>query len=124
MRENLPFTPEEARISYQTLQARAVAKEGPIDMVALAMRSSVAAEFEEIFEGINRSSVLLLPATMPLLALLPREEGGGQLLVHVCASAATLRWLKGSGFASGAHGTLPDLLLMRFSPRRRPRPLA
>jgi hypothetical protein len=98
MRENLPFAPEEARISYQTTKTWEVvkegeievAKEGEIEVAAVAMRSSVAAEFEEIFESINRSSALILPSTMALLALLPREEGAGQLLVHVCANAATL----------------------------------
>ncbi|HXJ93479.1 MAG TPA: hypothetical protein VMT20_11425 [Terriglobia bacterium] len=90
MRENLPFGPEEARISYQTAKSVEVGKEGEIEVAAVAMRSSVAAEFEEIFESINRSSALILPSTMALLALLPREEAGGQLLVHVCANAATL----------------------------------
>jgi hypothetical protein len=90
MRENLPFGPEEARISYQTAKAMEVAKEGEIEVAAVAMRSSVAAEFEEIFESINRSSALILPSTMALLALLPRDEAVGQLLVHVCTNAATL----------------------------------
>jgi hypothetical protein len=89
MRENLPFGPEEARISYQTAKTMEVAREGEIEVAAVAMRSSVAAEFEEIFESINRSSALLLPSTMALLALLP-QEAGGQLLVHVCTNAATL----------------------------------
>jgi hypothetical protein len=95
MRENLPFAPEEARISYQTTQAKEGSKGGPIEVVALAMRSSVAREFEEVFEGIDRSSALVLPATMALLALLPREDDGGQLLVHVCANAATLAVVEG-----------------------------
>lgn len=90
MRENLPFAPEEARISYQTMKTMEVGKEGEMEVAAVAMRSSVAAEFEEIFESINRSSALILPSTMALLALLPQEEAGGQLLVHVCTNAATL----------------------------------
>jgi hypothetical protein len=90
MRENLPFGPEEARISYQTAKLTEVAKEGDIEVAAVAMRSSVAAEFEEIFESINRSSALILPSTMALFAMLPREEAGGQLLIHVCTNAATL----------------------------------
>jgi hypothetical protein len=95
MRENLPFAPEEARISYQAAQAAETSDKGSIEVVALAIRSSVATEFEEIFESINRSSVLVLPATMPLLALLPREENGGQLLVHICANAATVAVVEG-----------------------------
>jgi len=95
MRENLPFPPEESRISYQTTRAGAAAKDAVIDMIALAIRSSVAVEFEELFEGINRSSVMVLPATMPLLALVPRQEGAGQLLVHVYANAATLAVVEG-----------------------------
>lgn len=95
MRENLPFAPEEARISYQTTLAGGDSKEGPIEVVALAIRSAVAAEFEEILEGVNRSGALVLPATMALLPLLPREVDGGQLLVHVCANAATLAVVEG-----------------------------
>jgi hypothetical protein len=95
MRENLPFAPEEARISYQTAPAKERSGDGQIEVTALAIRSSVAIEFERVFEGINRSSALVLPATMALLPLLPRDENGGQLLVHVCGSAATLAVVDG-----------------------------
>jgi len=95
MRENLPFAPEEARISYQTSPAKAGSSDGQIEVVALAIRSSVAVELEHVFEGINRSSSLVLPATIALLPLLPREEQGGQLLVHACASATTLAVVEG-----------------------------
>ena len=95
MRENLPFAPEEARISYQTTLAGERSGGSQIDVAAVAIRSSVAMEFEEIFEGINRSTALILPATVALLALLPQEEASGQLLVHVCANAATLAVVEG-----------------------------
>lgn len=95
MRENLPFAPEEARIGYQTAHLTESAQSGLIEVVAVAIRSSVAAEFEEIFEAMSRSNALILPATMALLALLPRDEACGQLLVHVCAHAATLAVVEG-----------------------------
>jgi hypothetical protein len=95
MRENLPFAPEEARISYQTAPAKERSGDGQIEVTALAIRSSVAIEFERAFEGINRSSALVLPATMALLPLLPRDESGGQILVHVCGNAATLAVVEG-----------------------------
>jgi len=85
MRETLAYPPEEARVSFQVL-AR---KSNSVELLALAMRSSVLAEYEAALEGVNGGASLTLPATMALLPLLPDDAGGGQLLVHVCSGSVT-----------------------------------
>ncbi len=84
MREFLPYAPEEARLSYQVLAKQA----GAVEVLAVAVRGSVLAEYEAAMEGINGGPALVLPASMALLPLLPDEEGG-QLLLHLCPGALT-----------------------------------
>jgi hypothetical protein len=84
MREYLPYPPEEARLSYQVL-----AKEpGAVEVLALAVRMAVLAEYEAVVGGLNGSPALLLPATVALLPLLP-EGPAGQLLLHLCPGTLT-----------------------------------
>ncbi len=85
MREFLPYAPEEARLSYQVLAKQA----GAVEVLAVAVRGSVLAEYEAAMEGINGRPALVLPASMALLPLLPDEEGG-QLLLHLCPGALTV----------------------------------
>jgi hypothetical protein len=85
LRDGLPFPPDEARITYQSLPE---AEPGRIELVAVAARTSVLAEYESLLEAVSRSSSLLLPASLALLPLLEAE--GPTLLVHVYGSAATL----------------------------------
>jgi hypothetical protein len=84
MREFLPYAPEEARLSYQVL----VKQPGSVEVLVVAVRGSVLAEYEALMEGLNGRPALVLPATLPLLALLP-EDPGGQLLLHLCPGALT-----------------------------------
>ncbi|MFB3922712.1 MAG: hypothetical protein ACE145_13390 [Terriglobia bacterium] len=84
MREKLPFAPEEARISIQIL-AR---EPGHVEVLAVAARGAVLSEYESAIEAANGGMVLLLPATVTLLPLLPEKEPRGQLLLHVCS-----RWM-------------------------------
>ena len=86
LRDGLPFPPDEARIAYQLLPK---AKADRMELVAVAARASVLKEYESLLDGLNRSSSLLLPATLALLPLLSEAEGA-VLLVHVYGSAATL----------------------------------
>ncbi len=85
MREYLPYAPEEARLTYQV-----VGKQPDLlEILAVAVRSSVLAEFEAALDGLNRGvPALVLPATVALLPLLP-EDAGGQLLLHLCPGALT-----------------------------------
>jgi hypothetical protein len=84
MREYLPYAPEEARISYQILGKQP----GRVDILGLAVRGSVLGEYEAAVEGINGGPVLVLPASVALLPLLP-EGSAGQLLVHRCPGSLT-----------------------------------
>jgi len=84
MREYLPYAPEEARLSYQVLEKQP----GSVEILGVAVRGSVLAEYESLLEGTNGAPALVLPATIALLPLLP-EEAGGQLLLHLCPGALT-----------------------------------
>ena len=95
MRENLPFPPQEARIAYQTTWLTGGAVTPQTEVTAVAVRSSVAAEFERLVEAINRSGTLIIPATIALLPLLAVQGEGGQLLVHVYSNSATYAVVEG-----------------------------
>src|SRR5579862_4941555 len=85
MREYLPYAPEEARLTYQVVGRQP----DMLEVLGVAVRGSVLAEFESALEGINRGGpALVLPATVALLPLLP-EDTGGQLLLHLCPGALT-----------------------------------
>lgn len=109
MRDSLPFPPEEARITYQSAPPSA----GSLEIMALAARASVLAEFEELLEGLNRSSAMILPATVALLPLIPAEvpgeEEAGQLLIHACSNSATLAVVAGQRLRFWRTRDLEDL---------------
>ena len=84
MREYLPYAPEEARLSYQVVGKQA----GAVEVLGVAVRGSVLAEYEAVMAGINGGPALVLPASVALLPLLP-EGAGGQLLLHLCPGALT-----------------------------------
>ncbi len=84
MREYLPYAPEEAHLSYQVLAKQP----GSVEVLGVAVRGSVLAEYEAALKGINGGPALVLPATVALLPLLP-EDAGGQLLLHLCPGALT-----------------------------------
>lgn len=87
MKENLPFPAEEARISYQVVSRET----GGIDLVAVAARASVLGEYEAALEEVNggSASVLMLPASLALLPLLPESDARPQALIHVCSGWVT-----------------------------------
>lgn len=92
MKEILPFAPDEARLSYQALGH----EPGRIEVLALAAKKSVLAEYESALDLINGGAVLVLPATVALLPLLRDEDGAGRLLVHVCSG-----WITSAVMAGG-----------------------
>jgi hypothetical protein len=81
----LPFPAEEARVSYQLLAKG----EQSVELLAMALRNSVMAEYEAAFETVSSSPVLVLPATVALLPLVPSGSQGSQILVHVCSGSVT-----------------------------------
>ena len=86
MRDKLPFSAEEARATYQVLSHAP----GRIEILALAMRSSVIAEYEAAFTSLNGGAALIVPATVALLPLLPETGSDAQVLVHVCGQWLTI----------------------------------
>jgi len=84
MREFLPYAPEEARLTFQVVGKQP----GSVEVLGVAVRTSVLAEYETGLEGINGGPALILPASVALLPLLP-EEAGGQLLLHLGPGALT-----------------------------------
>ena len=93
MKDVLPFSPEEATVSYQVTRR----SQNSIELLAVAAKSSVLAEYESALERIDISPVLVLPATVALLPLLPADDGAAQLLVHVCAGSVTAVVVAGGG---------------------------
>lgn len=85
MKELVPFAPEETRLTYQVLRQ----EPDGIDLVAVAARQSVLAEYEAAVDHLNGEPALLLPATAALLPLLPDEGGTGRLLVHLSTGWVT-----------------------------------
>lgn len=85
MRDSLPFPPDEARVCYQVWEKGAKA----VDLLAIAVRGSVLAEYEAALEGVDAKAALILPATMALLPLIPESTEGQQLLFHVFSGAIT-----------------------------------
>jgi len=81
----LPFPPEEARVSYQLLSKG----ERSVELLAMAVRNSVVAEYEAAFEDMSAGPALVLPATAALLPLLSAGDQGSQVLVHVCSGSVT-----------------------------------
>lgn len=84
MKASLPFSAEEARLSYQVL-AR---EPNQAQVLAVAASHAVLADYESALEPVNGGATLILPATVALLPLLP-EGDGAQLLVHVCSGGMT-----------------------------------
>jgi len=84
MREYLPYTSEEARLSYQVVGKQP----GALEILGVAARGSVLAEYESTLERVNGGPALVLPSTAALLPLLP-QDAEGQLLLHLSPGALT-----------------------------------
>jgi len=61
---------------------------GGVEILGVAVRASVLAEYEAALEGINGGPALVLPASVALLPLIP-EDHSGHLLLHWCPGALT-----------------------------------
>jgi len=91
----LPFPPEEARVSYQLLSRG----DQSVELLAMALRNSVVAEYEAAFETVSANPALVLPATAALLPLLPASTQAGNVLVHVCSGSVTTVVAVGDGIS-------------------------
>lgn len=92
LKEALPFALEEARVAYQ------VTWQEPqhLELLAMAAKSSVLAEYERAIQPGNSGPVLVLPASAALLPLLPERDETAQLLVHACCDWVTTVVVTGS----------------------------
>lgn len=79
LRDLLPYAPEEARLAWQIIRR----EPDCVELLTMAARSGVLAEYEAALEHLDGEPALILPATAALLPLLPEDEGLGQLLMHV-----------------------------------------
>ena len=91
----LPFPPEEARVTYQLLSKG----EHSVELLAMAVRNSIVAEYEAALEEVGAGPALVLPATAALLPLLPAGDHGSQVLVHVCSGSVTSVVVVGDGIS-------------------------
>jgi len=85
MREILSFAPEEARVCYQVFGREA----GSVELLAIAVRNTVLAEYEAALESVDGGACLILPATLALLPLLPEDGETSQLLIHIFSGSVT-----------------------------------
>ncbi len=92
MKDKLPFNAEEARATFQVLRD----EPGQIEILAVAMRTSVIAEYEAPFASLNGGAALIVPASVALLPLLPDQGAGVQLLIHACGNWLTVVVVAGS----------------------------
>jgi len=92
MKDRLPYAPEEARVSFQVVSRESC----QLAILAVAARNSVLLEYEAALEPINGAPVLILPATLALLPLLPDSGTAGHLLLHVCSNCVTTVVIAGS----------------------------
>src|SRR5579875_1652348 len=93
IRESLGFPPEEARLTYQVTQREA----GSIELLVVAVKDGVLSQYEAACEPLQRDSAsLILPVTLPLLALLPESEPAGQLLTHAYSGCVTHAVVEGN----------------------------
>ncbi len=90
LKDYLPYPSQEARVSYDVLRNGS----GPVEVLAMAARASVVAEYEAALERLNGQLTLVLPATAALLPLLP-SAGQGQLLLHASGGGLTTVALAG-----------------------------
>jgi hypothetical protein len=79
IKDGLGFAPEQATLSYQIT----LADERAIEVLLIAVKTEILAQYLAALQAVRAGPILILPATMALLPLLPDAEAGGQLLIHV-----------------------------------------
>ena len=92
MKENLPYPPEEAKLSYQFLWN----EPGDVGVLGVAAKTTMLGEYEEALGLEDGGLELILPSTVALLPLVPETESEAQLLVHVCSGWVTAVLINGA----------------------------
>lgn len=85
MKPLLPFPSEEARMNFEVSHQEA----GHVEVMALAARNSVLAEYETSLEALGGEIKLVLPSALALLPLLDENAEEGELLLHVWPDGMT-----------------------------------
>ncbi|MGH9327785.1 MAG: hypothetical protein ACRD2B_14040 [Terriglobia bacterium] len=85
IKETLGFAPEDAQISWQTSHTEA----GMVEFLLVAIKRNVLRQYEASLKALHAAPVLILPVTLALLALLPGDEPGVQLLTHAYSGWVT-----------------------------------
>lgn len=83
----LPFPAEEARVSYQMVSK----DEQSVDLLVMALRHSVLAEYEAIFEKVGAGPALVLPATAAFFPCCRLETGAAKSLC-ISVQVQSPRW--------------------------------
>ena len=91
MKPLLPFPVEEARLSFE-VELRE--PEG-IEAVVMAVRKSVAAEYESALNDLSGDVALVLPSSAALLPLLSEDAPAGELLMNISPTQLTAVVAKG-----------------------------
>lgn len=91
IKDSLGFAVEEALISYQETHRAP----GKIELLVIAMKKDVLAQYEAVIESARGGPAVVLPATVTLLPLLPESDSGVQLLTHVCSGWVTHALVEG-----------------------------
>jgi hypothetical protein len=85
IKDSLGFPPDAARISFQEIYRGP----GVIELLVVAAKEDVLAQYEGVIEPLRGGLVLVLPVTLALLPLVPGAEPGAQLLTHICSGWVT-----------------------------------
>jgi type IV pilus assembly protein PilM len=84
LKDSFPGTPEELRVSYQTIGRES----NRVELLVAAVSLAVLREYAQGLGALNGGPVLVLPATLALVPLLS-DKSSGELLVHVCSGWMT-----------------------------------
>jgi hypothetical protein len=96
MKENLPYPPEEAKLTCQSLWN----DPGSVGMMVVAAKISMLDEYVRALGLKNAGPELILPVTVAILPLIPETQDNAQMLVHVCSGWVTTVVVKGTRLRS------------------------
>jgi hypothetical protein len=91
MKPLLPFPAEDARLSFEF----APKEPAGMEVVVMAVKKSVLAEYESALDALNGEVSLVLPSSAALLPLLNEDAGAGEMLLNISPTHLTAVIVKG-----------------------------
>lgn len=91
MKPLLPFPVEDARMSFEF----APKDTGGMEVVVMAVKKSILAEYESALDSLNGEVRLVLPSTAALLPLLDEGAGAGEMLLNISPTQMTVVVVEG-----------------------------